>query len=106
MAAAHVNDANFDQVVLNSDIPVLVDLWAPWCGPCKALTPTIDELAVEMKGKVNIVKVNVDESPQVATKFQVMSIPTLLLFKDGQVQEQIIGLVPKAKIEEKLNQYI
>ncbi len=106
MAAAHVNDANFDQVVLNSDIPVLVDLWAPWCGPCKALTPTIDELAVEMKGKVNIVKVNVDESPQVATKYQVMSIPTLLLFKGGQVQEQIIGLVPKTKIEEKLNQYI
>ena len=106
MAAAHVNDANFDQVVLNSDIPVLVDLWAPWCGPCKALTPTIDELAVEMKGKVNIVKVNVDESPQVATKYQVMSIPTLLLFNDGQVQEQIIGLVPKTKIEEKLNQYI
>ena len=101
-----VNDTNFAEIVENSDIPVLADFWAPWCGPCKALTPTIEKIAQELEGKIKVVKVNVDESPAIAGKFSIMSIPTVILFKDGQVKEQTVGLVNKDKLLKKIQPYL
>jgi thioredoxin 1 len=106
MSAINVNTDSFEQEVLQSDIPVLADLWAPWCGPCKALGPTIDEVATQFAGKVKVVKINIDDNPELATRYSVMSIPTLLVFNNGDVAEQLVGLVPKAKIEAKLRPYI
>jgi len=88
----------FEQEVLKSDLPVVIDLWAPWCGPCKALTPILESVATDYEGKVKVVKLNIDDSPAIAAQYQVMSIPTLLFFKDGKVESQIIGLVGKDKI--------
>jgi len=96
----------FEQEVLKSDIPVVVDLWAPWCGPCKALTPLLETVAAEYEGKIKAVKLNIDESPAIAAKYQIMSIPTLLFFKDGKVESQIIGLVSKNKISSKFDSII
>ena len=87
--------------VLKSEIPVLVDLWAPWCGPCRALTPTVEDIASEYDGKLKVVKLNIDESPTIAANYSVISIPTLLIFKNGNVEGQIVGLVGKDKIEAK-----
>ena len=89
---------NFESEVLNSDKPVLVDFWAEWCGPCKMLTPTIDSLAVEYKGKASIGKVNVDHNADIATKYGIRSIPCLLFFKDGEVKKQVVGAIDKAEI--------
>jgi thioredoxin 1 len=86
---------NFDQEVLNSDVPVLVDFWAQWCGPCRAVGPIIDELAEEYDGKISVGKVNVDEAGELASQFRVMSIPTIILFKDGEIAEKIIGVRTK-----------
>ena len=97
-SVAAVSDTSFEQEVLQSATPVLVDFWAEWCGPCRALGPTIDELARENAGKLKIVKLNVDENPSVSTRFSIRSIPTLLLFKDGQMVEQLIGLRSKKEI--------
>ena len=97
-----VTDANFDQEVLQSDLPVLVDFWAPWCGPCKLMAPIIEELAKEFEGKAKVVKLNVDENPQTAQKYGIMSIPTLIIFKNGQIAEQLIGLRPKEEISQRL----
>ncbi len=91
-------DAAFDQEVLNSDVPVLVDFWAPWCGPCKAMTPTVDALATEYAGKIKIGKMNTDENPATPMRYQVRGIPTLLLFKGGKVVEQRVGAMPKAEV--------
>jgi thioredoxin 1 len=102
MSVKEVNESNFQEEVLNSDIPVIADLWAPWCGPCKALHPTVEAIAAEKAGEVKVVKINIDESPSIAGEYQVMSIPTLLFFKDGKVATQIIGLVGKDKIIKKL----
>ena|SRR5579872_2414350 len=88
-------DSAFDQDVLNADVPVLVDFWAPWCGPCKAMGPTVDAVANEYLGKVKIGKVNTDENPAIAMRYQVRSIPTFLLFKGGKVVEQRVGGMPK-----------
>ncbi|MBN2460968.1 MAG: thioredoxin [Candidatus Cloacimonetes bacterium] len=98
MAALHINTENFTSEVLQSDIPVLVDLWAPWCGPCKAISPVVEEIAAEYQGRLKVVKVNIDESPSLAANYKVMSIPTLLIFHQGEVKQQITGLVPKDKI--------
>jgi thioredoxin 1 len=97
---ANVTDASFENDVLKSKEPVLIDFWAPWCGPCRAIGPVVEQLAKEYEGKVRMVKVNIDDNPRVPTQYDVRSIPTLLLFKDGKVLGQIVGAVPKPKIEE------
>ncbi len=106
MAIIDVNLDNFEEEVLKSDIPVLVDLWAPWCGPCKAIGSTVSEIDEEYTSRLKVVKLNIDQSPELATKYNIMSIPTLLIFKDGQVAEQVIGLVGKDKIERKFKHLI
>jgi thioredoxin 1 len=96
----HVNEGTFDTEVLHSDKPALVDFWAPWCGPCRAIAPVLDELASEYKGKVIVAKVNVDENRKLAGNHGVMSIPTMILFKNGKVMDKLIGLVPKERLKE------
>ena len=98
-----LTDANFAQEVLQSDVPVLVDFWAVWCGPCRIIAPTIEELAVEYAGKAKIGKMDVDHQPQTPMSFGVRSIPTLLFFKDGQVVDQLVGAVPKKQLAAKLD---
>ena len=97
-----VQDGTFDTEVLKSDIPVLVDFWAVWCGPCKAIAPTVEELAKQYKGKVKVAKMDVDEHQQVPQQYGIRSIPTLLVFKGGRVVDTIVGAVPKSKLEESL----
>ena len=99
----HTNDSNFDADVVNSDKPALVDFWAEWCGPCKMIAPFIDEAASEYAGKLSVVKLNVDESPNIAAKFGIRSIPTLMLFKDGAVQAQKVGAFSKSQLTEFLD---
>lgn len=96
-------DDNFDSEVINSDTPVLVDFWATWCAPCKAIAPTIDALADSFNGKVKIGKVNVDDNPGIPGQFGVRGIPTLILFKDGKVVDQLVGAIPKNQLEELIN---
>ncbi|MGH7885427.1 MAG: thioredoxin [Thermodesulfobacteriota bacterium] len=94
-----LSDSIFESEVISSDMPVLVDFWAPWCGPCRALAPVIEEISKDYEGKVKVGKVNVDENPEISMKFGIRSIPTLIVFKDGDVLEQVIGAVPKSEIE-------
>jgi thioredoxin 1 len=94
----HVTDANFEAEVLKSGQPVLVDFWAPWCGPCRAIAPFVDQLADEYAGRLKVVKINVDDNPQTPARFGVRGIPNLVIIKGGQVKEQIVGAVPKANL--------
>ncbi|PIE61054.1 MAG: thioredoxin [Desulfobacterales bacterium] len=97
-----LNDDNFDKMITDSDKPVMVDFWAPWCGPCKAISPTVEALSEEYGDKMVFAKVNVDENPLSPSKFGVQAIPTLIFFKGGQVAEQITGMVAREKLEETL----
>lgn len=99
-------DSEFEQQVLKAQKPTLVDFWAEWCGPCRALTPVIEELAKSYEGKVQIGKMNIDEHPQTPGKYAVRAIPTLLLFKGGQVVEQVVGLVSKSKLDQLIAKHV
>jgi thioredoxin 1 len=99
-AVNQVNDDNFEAEVLQSDLPVLVDFWAIWCGPCKAISPLVDDVATKHEGALKVVKMDVDSSPQVPAKYFIRSIPTLILFKDGAVVDQVVGAVSGAKLEQ------
>lgn len=94
----HISDADFDREVLKSTTPVLIDFWAPWCGPCKAIAPAVDELANEYAGRLKVVKINVDDNPETPARYGVRGIPNLLIIKSGQVKEQIVGAVPKGHL--------
>ncbi len=98
-----VNEAKFDEVVLKAKTPALVDFWAPWCGPCRMVAPIVDELANEYEGKVSFFKLNVDDSPKIASKFGVMSIPTLIVFKDGQPVSKVVGFRPKPELKKNID---
>jgi thioredoxin len=100
MAVNKVSDANFESEVLKSAEPVVVDFWAEWCGPCRMIAPALDEIAGSMQGKVKIVKLNVDENPDTAAKYGIMSIPTLMIFKNGEMASRQIGAAPKQKLEQ------
>ncbi len=103
---ANVTDATFDQEVLKSDVPVLVDFWAPWCGPCKAVAPVVEDLSKEFEGRLKVVKLNTDENPKTAQAYTIRGIPSLYLFKSGQVVEQVVGAVPKSTLASAINKHI
>lgn len=104
--AQAVNDSNFAEVVEQGSLPVLVDFWATWCGPCRMLSPVVDKLAEKYEGKMNVVKCNVDEATDIPVKFGIRNIPTLLFFKDGQLVDRLVGAVPQAEIEKKIEAII
>ena len=104
MALLHLTDINFKKEVLESSQPVLVDFWATWCGPCRMITPILEELAKEYDKKFTIGKVNVEESPKTATRYGIMSVPTLVFFKKGKISEQLVGALSKAQIKRKIEE--
>lgn len=106
MALLHFTDTNFKKEVLDSQLPVLVDYWAQWCGPCRMLAPIIEELAGEYAGKLKIGKIDVDQNPNSTAAYAVMSIPTLIFFKNGKVMEQVVGVVNKTGLKKKIEEYI
>ncbi len=104
MSVIQFTDSNFQKDVLESDLPVLVDFWASWCGPCKIIAPIIEELAKEYQNKIKVGKVDVDSSPKTATNYGVMSIPTLIIFRNGKVRDQIVGALSKADLKRKIEE--
>jgi thioredoxin 1 len=105
-AATEVTDSNFQQEVIKSNIPVLVDFWAPWCGPCRMVAPVVEEIAGQYEGQIKVVKVNTDDNPQVASQYGIRSIPTLMIFKDGQKVDMVVGAVPKTTLANTLNKHL
>lgn len=103
---SHLTDADFDKSIKSSSVPVLVDFWAPWCGPCQMLAPILDEVATGLGVKVKVYKLNVDENPEISGRFRIMSIPTIMIFKDGEIKETFVGVQSKEVYEEALNKYI
>lgn len=106
MAIDQVTDANFAEQVEGSETPVLVDFWAEWCGPCRMMNPVLEEFSSEHDGRIRVAKVNVDDNPQTAAKFQVMSIPTMLVFKDGEVVKQLVGAMSRQRLDEALAPWV
>lgn len=104
--ALSVTDASFKEDVLESEMPVLVDFWAPWCGPCRMVAPVVDEIAQQYEGKVKVVKLNTDENPSVASQYGIRSIPTLMIFKGGQRVDMVVGAVPKSTLANTLEKYL
>jgi len=105
-SAADVTDASFETEILKSDVPVLVDFWAPWCGPCRMLAPIVDEIAKEFAGKLRVFKLNTDENPSIASQYGIRSIPTLMIFSDGQKVDTVVGAVPKATLSVTIEKHI
>jgi len=101
-----VTDSTFEQEVLQSEIPVLIDFWAPWCGPCRMVAPVVEELAKDFDTRVKVMKLNVDNNPGTAQKYGIFSIPTILIFKNGEVAQQIVGAMPKKQYVDKLNELL
>ncbi|MGE5308791.1 MAG: thioredoxin [Deltaproteobacteria bacterium] len=106
MAMVHLTDANFKDEVLSSELPVLVDFWAQWCGPCRMIAPIVEELAGEFTGKVKVGKMDVDEAPQTASRYGIMSIPTLVFFKQGKIMGQVVGALGKAELKKRIEESI
>ncbi|MFO5491766.1 MAG: thioredoxin [Cuspidothrix sp.] len=105
-AAAQVTDSTFKEEVLDNEVPVLVDFWAPWCGPCRMVAPVVEEIALQYDGRLKVVKVNTDENPQIASQYGIRSIPTLMIFKDGQKVDMVVGAVPKTTLSITLEKYL
>jgi thioredoxin 1 len=93
-----ISDGTFDAEVIKSDVPVMVDFWAPWCGPCKMVAPILEEIASEYDGRIKIAKMDVDQNPEIARQYRIMSIPSLLIFKEGKLVDQVVGALPKAQL--------
>lgn len=106
MTAAQVTDSTFKQEVLESETPVLVDFWAPWCGPCRMVAPVVEEISEQYDGQVKVVKVNTDENPSIASQYGIRSIPTLMIFKGGQRVDMVVGAVPKTTLANTLEKYL
>lgn len=105
-SVSHLSATTFDEVVGSASEPVVVDFWAEWCGPCKMIAPILDEIATELEGKITVTKINVDDAPDIARRYEVMSIPTLLVFRDGEVAKRIVGAKPKGALVEELNEFL
>ena len=105
-SAAAVTDASFEQDVLKSDVPVLVDFWAPWCGPCRMVAPIVDEIAKEFEGKIKVFKLNTDENPNIASQYGIRSIPTLMIFKGGEKVDTVVGAVPANTLSQAIGKHI
>ena len=104
--AAQVTDSTFKQEVLDSEVPVLVDFWAPWCGPCRMVAPVVEEIAQQYDGQIKVVKLNTDENPNVASQYGIRSIPTLMIFKGGERVDMVVGAVPKTTLSNTLEKYL